>query len=148
MKEWIRYYKANSGCWEGENLVYVCTIKDGNRIARGVSVCSLKDEPSDENGEFHARNYAKRGLKGRGNILIDTDGAILNLVKTDCPFNYHSDNDPRLTWQEKRFLYGSKKFLQEKHQHRIGRPYGSLPLPKNAVLSFKNVGVRNALKGE
>lgn len=115
-KELIKYYKANSGPWEGLNLVCVCTIQHDTHfqvIGRGVSVCSLKDEPDDRAGKLHARNHALHAIKGRKNILITIKDAILNIIKTDCPFVYHSEANPTLTWQEGKFFFGRKHFIEK-----------------------------------
>lgn len=115
-KELFKYYKANSGPWEGLNLVCVCTIQHDTHfqvIGRGVSVCSLKDEPDDEAGKLHARNHALHAIKGRKNILITIKDAILNIIKTDCPFVYHSEASPTLTWQESKFFFGRKHFIEK-----------------------------------
>ena len=112
MKEYIKYYPAIIGGFKGQNIVTVVTIMDEARFGRGVSICSPKDIILDKTGLFHARNYALRAIKGRENILITDERAIWMLIKTECPFIYHSQKWPALTWQEKRFFFG-KKFLND-----------------------------------
>ena len=128
-KEYLKYYKANSGPWEGLNLVCVCTIQSDihHRLTgRGVSVCSMQDEPDDKMGAFHARNHALHALKGREDVAISTKGAILNIIKTDCTFVYHSESRPVLTWQERRFFYGSKAFMNQMPIIKIGVSEGTI----------------------
>ena len=121
MKEYFKYYQANHGKFKGQVIVTAITLMDEGKFGRGVSVCSPGDFPdaiqhddatnSFHTGIFHAKNYALRALKGRGDILITDDRAIYALMATDCPFIYHSQTMPILTWQEKRFFFGKAKFL-------------------------------------
>jgi len=125
LKEYIKFYAANHGKFKGQAIVTVVNLMDEGKFGRGVSVCSPGDqpdpvcmtgypEPADHAGMFHAKNYAMRAIKGRGDILITDDRAIRALLSTDCPFVYHSQNMPILTWQEKRFFFGKAKFLEWK----------------------------------
>ena len=116
MKEYIKFYPANSGKFKDINIVTVCTIQDGSNFGRGVSICAANDEYDKDTGIFHARNYALRGVKCRANILITDERAIRELLKTDCPFVFHSQVlDPffELTWQERRFFFGKKNYLEK-----------------------------------
>jgi len=111
VKEYIKHYHATVGGFKGQNIVTVVTIMYEGKFGRGVSVCSPDDIFSDERGLFHSRNYALRAIKGRSIIRISDERAIRMLIKTECPFLYHSQSCPELTWQEKRFFFG-KKFLK------------------------------------
>ena len=116
MKEYIKFYPANSGKFKDKTIVTVFTIRDGDNFGRGVSICAANDEFNADTGMFHAKNYAMRGVKGRANILIADERAIRELLKTNCPFVFHSQAlDPffDLTWQERRFLFGKKNYLKK-----------------------------------
>jgi len=90
------------------NIVTVCTIKDKNKFGRGVAVCSREDEPNDEDGKMYAERYALHAIKGRKNIRITDERAIRGILITDCPFVYHTQIWPQLTWHEKRYLMKGK----------------------------------------
>jgi hypothetical protein len=115
MKEYYKQYRANSGPWEGMEVVTVCTIQEGNSFGRGVAVCSFDDSPDTEKGKFYARNYALRAVKGRKDIPITDRRAAASLLRTDCPFIHHSQSNPILTFQERKFFFG-KRYLEETGQ--------------------------------
>ena len=112
LKKYFKQYPAVFGNRIGLNIVTVCTIKDGHKYGRGVSVCSSEDIPNDRDGREYAERAALHAVKGRKEILITDQRAIRALLKTDCPFIYHSQAWPLLTWQEKRFFFG-KNFLKD-----------------------------------
>ncbi len=112
MKEYYKQYRANSGPQEGLEVATVCTIQEGGVFGRGVAVCSFDDSPDTEKGKFYARNYALRAVKGRKDIPITDRRAAVSLLKTDCPFIHHSQGNPVLTFQERKFFFG-KKYLEE-----------------------------------
>ena len=112
MKEIYQLYEAKSGDWEGLNVVAACTIKDGDDIGRGVAICSPDDVPDDDKGKALARRYALRALKGRGYTRINDKRAVGVLLRTDCPFTFHVDMHPVLTWQERRQLFGYKRMFE------------------------------------
>lgn len=108
MKEIYQFYEAKSGDWEGLNVVCVCLLMDGDCVARGVSICSPGDAPDDEKGKIEANRRALRAIKGRGNTKISDRRAIVVLLRTECPFTHHAELNPKLTWQERRQLFGYK----------------------------------------
>lgn len=112
MKKYFKQYPAVFGNRIGLNIVTVCTIKDGDKFGRGVSICSDVDIPDENDGKTYAERYALHAIKRRKNILISDERAIRMLLKTDCPFIDHSQSFPILTWQERRFFFG-KKFLKQ-----------------------------------
>jgi len=126
MEEYYQRYRANSGKFKeqkGENgqkdkkaktVVTVCTIMDGNKFGRGVSVCSPSDTPNMVAGSNWARRYAihsikpnRKGLR-RPDVPITDYRAIRTILNTDCPFVMQSEMNPNLTFQEKAFFFGKK----------------------------------------
>ena len=125
IKKMYQFYKANSGQWKGHHLAWACTmielgfyVKDKKKIffvksiGRGVAVCSPGDEPSDEKGMLWAERHASRALKGREDRLIEDPRARLSIIKTDCPFVFHSERNPDLTFQECKELFTKKEALE------------------------------------
>jgi len=119
MQEFIQKYKAKSGKFKDLVVVTVCTLLDENgRAGRGVAICSPSDSPFEKSGEWTAKCYAERAIKGRSDNAITDERAIQTLLRTDCPFVMQSEKNPRLTFQEVAFFYGKKhvqNYLQEKY---------------------------------
>jgi len=132
MEEYYQRYRANSGKFKeqkGENgqkgkkakiVVTVCTIMDGNKLGRGVSVCSPSDTPNVVLGSNWARRYAihsikpnRKGLR-RPDVPITDYRAIRTILNTDCPFVMQSEMNPGLTFQEKAFFFGKKNVNADK----------------------------------
>jgi hypothetical protein len=66
-------------------------------------VCSWEEEPNYERGITIARNYALRALKNREDAREITDKrAVTMVLKTDCPFTFHLERNPDLTFHERK----------------------------------------------
>ena len=109
MQEFIQKYKAKSGKFKDLVVVTVCTLLDeSGNSGRGVAVCSPSDSPFEKSGEWTAKCYAERSIKGRSDNAITDERAIQTLLRTDCPFVMQSEKNPRLTFQEMAVFYGKK----------------------------------------
>ena len=86
----------------GENQdVTVCLMIDGNRCARGITIKSPDDRPSEELGQHYSKRHAYMALgesKRLGEIMTRT--AIKVLMDSGCPFALKGEKNPVLTWQE------------------------------------------------
>ncbi|MCP4569148.1 MAG: hypothetical protein GY841_16360 [FCB group bacterium] len=116
MKKYARVYRDK----KDRPLVCVVCLTDGKSWARGVSVCSPQDTPNTLEGLVNAERYALRAMKGRERCRAITDRrAMAALVRTDCPWTYHLEIEPVLSFLERRRLFG-KKMECPKKQHLFG----------------------------
>ena len=70
-------------------LVTVCLLISGNSFARGISICSLNDNPCKKDGRDRAKGRAEAALK-RGT----TDLPILRDEAYDVLASVGTDDDP------------------------------------------------------
>ena len=106
MKEFYQTYKAKYGEFKGQPVIHVCTITDGRSCARGVTVLGATDAPDETEGKIKAKWYALRAFKGREERRISDERALRRILSTDCPFTYHMEKNPELTFQERKRLFG------------------------------------------
>ena len=89
------FYRETDGKADGRKNVYVCLIREGEKvIARGVSVCSKKDQLVKEVG----RNIAQ--TRAEAAIVNGRDIGSLNR----CGFKFDGYYNPELNDREKRIL--------------------------------------------
>ncbi len=90
--------------------VVTCTIFNGEEWARGVAVCSPEDVPNLTLGKDMALRYALLSLKGRWrSIRPITDRRALGLlIKLRVPYTCHAERYPRLSFFERRRLFGRR----------------------------------------
>jgi len=85
------YYLRNE---ENEPVVTVIlTINDNNEIARGVSVCSVDDNPEKRKGIEWARKYAIDAMKAKSNIerkCLQVESLVLDSVSHPEEFDIYA----------------------------------------------------------
>lgn len=94
----------------GVPIITVCYILTENGIVgRGVSVLSKQDEYYKEAGDMLAQTHAIRAIKGRRIDNFSRKEVIASLIRCKCPFIKKGERNPRLSWWERQFLFGTKK---------------------------------------
>ena len=86
------------------NLATVCLIKDGNNVARGVSLMSKNDTFILTEGDFYSQNKADRALKGRKIPPYGNKAVLRIIMNTRLPFNKPAELNPVLTMFERKLL--------------------------------------------
>ena len=75
------YYYLRDG--ERKPVVTVCLLEAENERARGVSICSKKDNPSKRSGKKIAKDRAKYALKKKGHHLpIEPKGGEAKILES------------------------------------------------------------------
>jgi hypothetical protein len=88
----------------------VCLIKSNGDIARGVAICSLKDNPDKKTGRHIAQGRAVRAMKRRESSFFDMQriDALIAIGRTKClpgEFDFtKSSFNPKLTDFETKLL--------------------------------------------
>ena len=114
IEKFYQYYNANA-----EPRVTVCLLYDevANATARGISVCSRKDQWNDISvlpvedrdlvvrgvytvGEFLAKQQAVRALKDRKVDEFNNDTVIRRLIECEVPFTKKAEKNPNLAFFE------------------------------------------------
>jgi len=114
-KEKYYYYYNNNV----EITTTVCLLYDENKRiwSRGLSILMEGDEYNQETGNALAKAKAIRGLKNSNRVdPITYDAAIKILIENCCPFIRSQYYTPKLSFYEKRLLFGKnwKKKVIEK----------------------------------
>ena len=81
MKSWYYYYRNG----RREPLITVCLLKDGDTVARGISICSPSEFPSKKDGRKKAYSNARRALgTKRTSMLINREEARFTVCNVNC----------------------------------------------------------------
>lgn len=123
---------------DGRKIVTVCVIEDNGVTARGVAVCSPDDEPDMEKGMRLAERYALHAIKGRDEIRITDRRAIGALIKVDCPWLYHSELKPDLSWRERKCLFGRARMYECRRTRHFNNAFEN----KESLLSWEETAER------
>ena len=102
VKKYYYYYRDD----EGKPYVTVCIMKFGEYYARGLSICSLNDNPVKEEGRKQARKRAYHALFNMINteeISRNNAYSVLEHTRSQV-FHFKSEYNPILTSHEKRII--------------------------------------------
>lgn len=94
--------------FENAPIVTVCIVRQGNYFARGVAICSLKDQPVKKVGRKIARDRALWAIHcGHNKTLVCSDAAIeaLDFIEMGDFISYQAEFNPKLTIFEQ-ILFG------------------------------------------
>ena len=96
---------------ESKPRITVCLLKANGAVARGIAICSLKDNPCKKTGRKIALQRATHAMKTmHNNCEINTENAqaVFNSTMTsEFLFDYlKSSFCPPLTPNEHRIIYG------------------------------------------
>ena len=94
-------------------VVTVCLLQDNGNIAKGVSICSLMDQPVKKEGRRWARGRALRALGTQstsGEVArLEAAAAMFDIAEPFFDIMFKSEFNPELSERENRILYPSKK---------------------------------------
>jgi len=83
--ELIRFHNAIIGNRKNNPVITECIIKDGNKIASGIALCSKMDKFNEVTGINLARRRALRKIKGRKVRPMARHKAISIFMETGYP---------------------------------------------------------------
>ena len=102
MKEFYYYFKDRE---TNHPNVTICFVVDGNQYARGIAICSEKDNVNKNRGRSLARGRALKALHtGKYTLPTLSERSMRVMHVCDCHFSHKSSYKPILTGYEERLL--------------------------------------------